>query len=152
MPECATLDANVLVYSLDERFPDKQAAALDLIQGLQRLPRLLVTITLGEFFWAAARKGFLSASLAKDRVRDLTVLFPVVTYGMDHVLHAADAVNNRQLSFWDAVMLSAAEEAGCTVCFSEEMKDGTRLGNITVRNPFARHGLSRAARDVLDLK
>jgi predicted nucleic acid-binding protein len=43
------------------------------------------------------------------------------------------------------VLLTSASEAGCSTLLSEDMKDGARLGAITVRNPFGPTGLSAAA-------
>ncbi len=151
MADRFTLDANVLVYALDDRYPAKRDVALNLIQTVQALPNTLVSITLGEFFWTVARKRFLPAALAKLHMQKFRDLFPVVSYQPNHMFRAADEVVAGRFSFWDAVMLVVAEEAGCTTCFSEDMGDGARLGNIVVCNPFGANGLSRAAREALGL-
>jgi predicted nucleic acid-binding protein len=149
--ERITLDANVLVYALDERNPTKQNAAFELIGYATWNSTRLVTVTLGEFFWTVSRKGLIPGPVAKERVQNFATLFPIETYTVEHLIRAADAVISKQFSFWDAVMLSCAEEAGCTVCFSEDMADGARLGNITVRNPFGPKGLSDVAKAVLGI-
>ena len=46
-------------------------------------------------------------------------------------------------------MLASAEEAGCMICFSEDMTDGARPGAVTVRNPFGPRGLNEEARAYL---
>jgi predicted nucleic acid-binding protein len=152
MAERVTLDSNVLVYAFDDSEPDKQPIANQVLWLAHDANAILTTIVLGEFFWVMARKAIVSDVKARGILADLITLFPVAGYGTDTLESAALAVAGGRFSFWDAVMLSAAEEAGCSICFSEDMKDGTRLGNITVRNPFARRGLSRAARDVFGLR
>ena len=41
------------------------------------------------------------------------------------------------LSYWDAAILAAAQQSGCTLVLSEDMSDGETYGTVTVRNPFA---------------
>lgn len=48
-------------------------------------------------------------------------------------------------------MLASAEEAGCTLCYSEDMADGARLGAVTVRNPFGPRGLNEEAHAYLGM-
>ncbi len=145
MAERITLDSNVLVYAFDPRVPTRRAAAQQLLWASQAAGAILTTIALGEFFWVASRQSIASPMVARQKLSDLITLFPTVSYGTDALEAAAIEVNAQRFSFWDAVLLAAAEEAGCTVCFSEDMKDGAKLGAITVRNPFGPAGLSAAA-------
>ena len=50
---------------------------------------------------------------------------------------------NHQLSAWDAVILSAAADAGCRLLLSQDLQDGFTWSGVTVVNPFAttRHPL-----------
>jgi predicted nucleic acid-binding protein len=38
--------------------------------------------------------------------------------------------------FWDAMMLRAAHQAGCSVLLSEDMQEGREIDGIQVVNPF----------------
>ena len=80
---------------------------------------------------------------------DFSLLFETRPYSHEHIRRAAVENETGRFGFWDAVMLACAEEAGCTICLSEDMKDGASLGGITVRNPFGAKGLSPAALAVL---
>lgn len=54
------------------------------------------------------------------------------------VLHGALALHQAYLlSYWDAVILAAAQQSGCTLVLSEDMSDGETYGTVAVRNPFA---------------
>jgi predicted nucleic acid-binding protein len=55
---------------------------------------------------------------------------------LDDVLAATDLQRLHQLSFWDALVLRAAQETGCTVFYSEDLQSGRRFNATTVRNPF----------------
>ena len=40
--------------------------------------------------------------------------------------------------FYDALIIAAALEGGCTTLFSEDLQDGQVInGGLTIRNPFA---------------
>lgn len=51
-----------------------------------------------------------------------------------------------RLGIWDALILSAAADAGCRLLLSEDLQDGFTWGGVTVANPFAasRHPLLEA--------
>ena len=40
------------------------------------------------------------------------------------------------LSFWDAIILQASKSAACSLVLSEDLQDGLRIDNLTVKNPF----------------
>jgi predicted nucleic acid-binding protein len=149
VPERFTLDTNVLVYAFDRHEPLKQAQAQDILRIAPSAECTLTAIALGEFHWVATHKLRLTNADAEAAVRYLATLFPVCEYGVGHVVTAAGEASAGRFSLWDAVLLSAAADAGCTVCLSEDMKDGAKLGAITVRNPFGPKGLSKAARELL---
>jgi predicted nucleic acid-binding protein len=62
---------------------------------------------------------------------------------------AADLAATHQLDIWDAVILSAASAAGCSLLLSEDLQDGFIWGGVTVVNPFAEslHPLLASALD-----
>jgi predicted nucleic acid-binding protein len=41
-----------------------------------------------------------------------------------------------QLSYWDALIVAAAERGGCDRLLTEDLQHGQRLGALTVVNPF----------------
>ncbi|HEX2591165.1 MAG TPA: PIN domain-containing protein [Rhizomicrobium sp.] len=151
MAETITLDANILFYAIDVRDPGRQLQAEEVIKHASASGAILVAITFGEFFASAARKLGLSRSVVHQHLMDFSLLFQTASYDLDDVVRAARESEAGRFQFWDAVMLSAAERAGCTVCLSEDMADGATLGGITVRTPFGASGLSATARTALGI-
>jgi predicted nucleic acid-binding protein len=41
-----------------------------------------------------------------------------------------------QLSYWDALIVAAAESGGCAEILSEDLDDGAIYAGVMVRNPF----------------
>jgi predicted nucleic acid-binding protein len=62
------------------------------------------------------------------------------------MLAAADLATDHQLGIWDAVILSAASQAGCRLLLSEDLEEGFTWAGVTVVNPFSspRHALLEA--------
>jgi predicted nucleic acid-binding protein len=53
------------------------------------------------------------------------------------LLDAIELQNKAQLSFWDALVVQAAIEAGCERLYTEDLNAGQRFGFVLVVNPFA---------------
>ncbi len=43
---------------------------------------------------------------------------------------------NNQLSIWDALIVCAANRAGCRTLLSEDLNHGQVIGGVAVVNPF----------------
>jgi predicted nucleic acid-binding protein len=52
-------------------------------------------------------------------------------------LAAAEVVVDHKLQYWDAMIVSAAADAGCSILLSEDMQNGFVARGVTVVNPFA---------------
>jgi predicted nucleic acid-binding protein len=146
-----TLDANVLVYAVDTRDHAKHQAAIEIVAAAAAVPSKLGLQVIGEFFVASTRKVRTRVDVAHERVRYLLDTFEVFPHTRAGIAHAAAEAAAGHLSYWDAVLLASAEEAGCTAILSEDMADGSRLGELSVHNPFGLRGISDAAKRLLQL-
>ena len=55
----------------------------------------------------------------------------------EEVLHAARAIERRyKLSWWDSLIVAAAQLQGCELLLTEDLQDGMAFGSLTVRSPF----------------
>src|SRR3546814_8339069 len=55
----------------------------------------------------------------------------------DLALSAADLVVDHKLQYWDALIVTAAADAGCTLLLSEDRQHGFVTRGLTIVNPFA---------------
>ncbi len=60
----------------------------------------------------------------------------IVVNGGDSILEALDIEARFQMSFWDALVIQAAQAGGADVLYSEDLSDGRRYGTVKVKNPF----------------
>jgi predicted nucleic acid-binding protein len=50
---------------------------------------------------------------------------------------ALDIAEATGIRIYDALLIAAAEQARCTVLYTEDLNHGQRIGGLVVRNPFA---------------
>lgn len=130
------LDTNVLVYAVDRHDPRKNRIARAIIADLET-PFAVSAQVLNEFYSVATRKldPPLPPSIASATVRKLAA-GRVVGIDAQLVLAALDVSVNNQLSIWDALIVCAANRAGCHTLLSEDLNHGQVIEGVAVVNPF----------------
>jgi predicted nucleic acid-binding protein len=137
------VDTNILVYARDASEGEKQRRALEWMEYLWRfkIGRTSVQV-LQEFYVTVTRKlkPGLAPAAARADVQQLLAWQP--TDLEPRILNGAFAAEDRYgLSFWDALIVSAAQSAGCERLLTEDLQDGQRFDDLIVISPF-RHGPS----------
>lgn len=131
-------DANIVVYAYDVGADAKHDAARRLLHRLTEARTGVVSIqVLQEFFVTITRKVRqpLAARDARAVVADLAI-WQVVAPVHSDVLAAIDRSLLWRVSFWDAMVLTAAIKAGASVLWSEDLNHGQSYDGTIVRNPF----------------
>lgn len=129
-------DTNVLVYADDKAAPAKQRRALELVAEHRRARTGVVSLqVLQEYFVTVTRKLHVDAHVARRKV-ELLAEFDVAAPEVGDVLAAIDLHRLHGFSFWDALILRAAKQAGCSLVFSEDMQDAREIDGLQVVNPF----------------
>ena len=135
----AFLDANVLVYAYDERAPEKRDIANELIDNLWTDGSCVVSTQVLQEFYAACRSklgDFVSADEAASGA-EFFATWPIHQNATHDVLDAIALHQREQLSFWDALIVVAAQRIGATVVYSEDLGDRAAIDGIEFVNPFA---------------
>ena len=132
------VDTNVLVYARDASDPEKQAVARGWMEHLWTTSsgRLSVQV-LQEFYVTVTRKlqPGLPADEARSDVRDLVAWRPLRID--EAMLDAAWRLEDRiGLSFWDALIVAAAQAAGCAALLTEDLHHGLEVDGLRVADPF----------------
>jgi len=79
---------------------------------------------MGELFNLLVRKTGRAPSRARRAILSWRDALPVTETSAEVMLAAADLATDHQPSIWDAVILSAAAEAGCRLLLSEDLQEG----------------------------
>jgi predicted nucleic acid-binding protein len=130
------LDTSILIYQLDKRDPQKQRICRELVrQHAAQGEAVVSTQVLQEFYVSATGKLRLDALFVKSIVRTLENM-EVVTVGADLIHEAIDTSVQHKLSFWDALVIVAAQSANCRLLYSEDMNADQVVKNVRITNPF----------------
>jgi predicted nucleic acid-binding protein len=132
------VDTNILVYAEDRDAKAKHEVARDLLIELWEKREGVISIqVLQEFYVIATRKLKKPLSPAKAQEIVHEYLTWTVIENTGRLLSAAlELHQSAQLSFWDAMVVQAALEAGCDTLFSEDLNAGQRFASVVVVNPF----------------
>jgi predicted nucleic acid-binding protein len=136
MPARSFFDTNVLIYADDQAAPAKQKRALELVAEHRRAKTGVVSLqVLQEYFVTVTRKLQVDASIVRRKV-ELLAEFDVAAPEVADILAAIDLHRLHSFSFWDALILRAAKQAGCSVLFSEDMQNTREIDGVRIVNPF----------------
>ena len=132
------VDSNILIYSRDASEPLKQEQAMAWMAELwaSRKGRLSFQV-LQEFYVIVTQKlkPGLDREAARRDVRSLLSWHPVATD--ERVIEGAWVIQDRyKISWWDALIVSAAQVTNCRFLLSEDLPEGQHLGNVQIVNPF----------------
>jgi len=132
------VDTNVLLYGVDDREPVKRdRARLWLALCWERRCGRLSTQVLNEFY-ANVRKKFSSALSAGDARADVRRYQNWTPWIIDQpTIESAWAVESRYgISYWDALMVAAAQHQGCRWLLTEDLQHEQDIGGVQIINPF----------------
>lgn len=131
-------DTNILVYSADNKDLRKKEIASRLINdAINSGTGVISTQCLQEFFNVAQKKLNISNQAAKEYVEFFADNLPVVEISVPLILSAVDISIKSQFSFWDSLILSAADDTGCATVYSEDLNDQQIIVGARIQNPFA---------------
>ena len=131
----AFFDTNVLLYMYGGDTA-KQARAQELFrQHAQNGSILLSTQVVQEFYAAGSRK----LGMPRLELRDLVAALlnsPLVIVGPSQIVAAIQNEERYKISFWDALIVAAAESGGAGVLYTEDLNHGQHYGAVLAQNPF----------------
>jgi len=132
------VDTNVFLYARDASEPAKQPRAAAWLEHLWREQSGRTSVqVLSEYYVNLTRK--LSPGLAPEEawedVQGLLTWHPQPVD--DALLRRGREIELRyRLSWWDCLVVGAAQLQGCIVLLTEDLQDGAVYGGVTVRSPF----------------
>ena len=131
------VDTNILMYAHDASAGAKHGRAKALVEELWRdRTGVVSTQVLQELAVNLRRKAGrpLDPKATRDIVTDYLTWQVVVNSG-ESILDALDLEAQYRISFWDALVLQAANASGAEVLYSEGLSDRQTYGSVRVVNP-----------------
>jgi predicted nucleic acid-binding protein len=132
------VDTNVLVYARDASEPAKQRAAEGWLRALwaARTGRLSAQV-LTEYYVVVTEKlkPGLDREQARADIRNLMAWAPAPTD--QAIIQGAWTVQDRHgLSWWDSLIVSAAQAAGCAWLLTEDLEHERLFDGVRAIDPF----------------
>jgi predicted nucleic acid-binding protein len=125
-------DTNILIY-----FASEQTAKANRSDTLLRAGGVISVQVLNEFVAATRRRNTLpwdSIRTALAAIRSTCTVMPLTVE--THELGIALA-ERHHFNVYDAMIIAAAQLAGCTTLYTEDMHHGLVIDGLTISNPFA---------------
>jgi predicted nucleic acid-binding protein len=141
MPDKYFVDTNILIYAHDRTTGVKHERARQLIEKLWTSGQgVLSTQVLQELCVNLRRK--VARPVGVDEIRRLVndyMTWEIVVNSAEAVVQALEIEVRYKTSFWDALILQAAEQSGAAILYSEDMADMAArqsYGTVRVVNPL----------------
>lgn len=138
MSGLAFVDSNILIYAHDRDAGAKRQRAAAVLEALWESGEgRLSAQVLQEFFVNATTR--LSTPLARATAREVVQAYAVwmrEPTTAETILRAVELAELSRFSFWDALIVAAAEQAGAQRLLSEDLTHGQHIAGLTIENPL----------------
>ncbi|MEQ7124960.1 PIN domain-containing protein [Actinopolymorpha sp. B11F2] len=133
------MDTNLLVYAHDLTETKKRPVAQATLEELWRTASGVLSIQVLQEFYATAIRKY-SPPMSPAEAREVLAVYadwPLVRPDAGLILAASELHERQSVSFWDALIVEAAQRAGASRLLTEDLQHGRTFGALTVENPFA---------------
>jgi len=132
------VDTNILVYAYDLDADHKHGLAVDIVSKIwESRNGVLSTQVLQEFYVTLTRK--VSSPLSRLEARKLLHRYShwqVVLNDPSIISQASEIEESYNISFWDALIVSAAYSQNVPTILTEDLSHGQHIEGILIKNPF----------------
>jgi predicted nucleic acid-binding protein len=138
MSDRCFVDTNILVYAHDRSAGSKHQQAARLVGDLWDSGDGVVSTQVLQELCASLRRK-IARPLAAEEVRQIVsdyATWQLVVNTAESILYALEIEAKYKISFWDALVVQAADDAGAAVLYSEDLARGQKYGPVRVVNPF----------------
>lgn len=130
------IDTNILVYCMDGSDPEKKERCRMLLKSLSNdLRGVISTQVMQEFYVTATKKLGADALLVKD-ILHYFEQFETVIITPQIIKDAIDCSIINRISFWDSLIVTAAESARCEELWTEDLNYGQVIRGVRIENPL----------------
>jgi predicted nucleic acid-binding protein len=133
------IDTNLFIYQL-EALDERKTATADRIirRGIETGNACISFQVVQECLNTVLRKAEIPLDTDQMRAYLEAVLAPLFQVSASIALyqHALGIQARYRYGFYDALIIAAALEAGCTRLYSEDLQHGQRIERLIIENPF----------------
>jgi predicted nucleic acid-binding protein len=133
------VDTNILVYAHDADAGAKHRRAQEVVEELWDSRRGVISTQVLQELCLNVRCKYRRPFSRKETqiLVESYMKWEVVVNDVTSIVQALTSEERYKVSFWDALILQAAESAGVDVLLSEDFASNQSYGSVRVKNPFA---------------
>ena len=133
------VDTNILVYAHTPTEGSKYDVAGALLNDLWQSRRgVLSTQVIQEFCYVLTRKMRPPRPVPEVVKRARNFLsWSIINSSPQLAIQALELTELYHVSYWDALIIRAAQSVQCAVLYTEDLNNGQQFGSVRVVNPFA---------------
>jgi predicted nucleic acid-binding protein len=135
------VDTNVLIYAHDRDAEGKHDKARQILTDLWNQENGCLSVQVLQEFYVNVTKKIphpLPAAVAREVMRTYLPWVKTAADG-EMAIRASEIADAWQTSFWDGMIIAAAERAGVTELLTEDMQSGQHIAGLIIINPFVSH-------------
>ncbi|MBN1408848.1 MAG: PIN domain-containing protein [Calditrichaceae bacterium] len=130
------LDTNIIIYANDSRDKMKQKKSIAAIKLLMKNGSgIISTQVLQEYAFVAINKIGQPYNAVLRQMK-LLEAFEIINQSPDQIRRAVEIMHLYKINFWDACIISNAEQANCSIIYSEDFNTGQFYSGIQIVNPL----------------
>ena len=133
------VDTNILIYAHDRDAGVKHDKAKQILTDLWNQENGCLSVqVLQEFFVNVTKKipQPLPTAVAREIIRTYLPWVKTVADG-EMVIRASEIADAWQTSFWDGMIIAAAERSAASELLTEDLQSGQHIAGLILINPFA---------------
>ena len=130
-------DTNILIYACDQDEPEKRDVSRRLIlqHSSNNTLTCISTQVIQKFYVAATKKLGIEPLMAKNIIYSFQQMETCMV-DISDINRAIDGSILWQVSFWDALIVAAAQKLRCDIIYTEDLNHGQHFDSVRVTNPF----------------
>lgn len=139
MSDKCFVDTNILIYAHDPATGEKHLRARMLLEQLWESRNGVLSTQVLQELCVNLRRNSANPPPLEELLRLIREYskWEVVNNTSESILKALEIEHRYKTSFWDALILQAAEDADVSILYSEDLAAGQHYGAVQVVNPFA---------------
>ena len=130
------VDTNVLLYEVDDADPIKQAEARQWLEVLWRHRVARASWQVLNEFYANSTGKIGAPAVWIRRLVETYAEWGMADFNFTLLQRAWHWTDHAGVTWWDALILAAAERSGCRWLLSEDFQHGRKYGAVQVVDPF----------------
>jgi predicted nucleic acid-binding protein len=132
------VDTNVLVYARDLTEADKQTRAHQWLTSLWRNHNGRLSYQVLQEYYVTVTRKLSPGMSTTDAREDIRALMAWRPFSVNNALFniAWDLQDQYCFSWWDSLIVAAAQALNCEYLLTEDLQHGQQIGKLTVLNPF----------------